>query len=56
MSVEIKMLDIKITVQEPAKEMFREKQLNGSYKRMKREIVHECKREILEELKQRQRR
>lgn len=56
MPIEIRELDIKITVHEPLIKHDNHKLLNGELKKMKSEIISECKRKILEELKQKQRR
>lgn len=56
MPIEIKDLDIKITVHEPPNKHDGHKLSNGELKKMKSDIISECKRKILEELKQNQRR
>ncbi len=56
MPVEIKDLHIKITVHEAFDRPKNDRLSNAEIKKLKADIIHECKRKILEELKQKQRR
>ncbi|WP_189702505.1 DUF5908 family protein [Subsaximicrobium wynnwilliamsii] len=56
MPIEIKELDIKIIVHEPLNKHDNKELLSGALKKMKSDIISECKRKVLEELKQKQRR